>query len=66
MTLDIAQSITMLLIGILAIVILLKILAIVHKQARHVHELEMRMKAMEMTDEETMKTTNDTTDETEN
>ena len=66
MTLDIAQSITLLVIAILAIIILLKILVIVHKQAAHVKELEMRMKAMEQVKvEDTADTTNDITDITE-
>lgn len=47
MMLDVVQSIAMLVIGLLAIVILLRILVIVHKQSWHVKELETRMKAME-------------------
>lgn len=47
MTLDVVQSMALLLISLLAIVILLRILVIVHGQKRHVKELELRMKAME-------------------
>ena len=47
MNADIAQSMALLIIGILAIIILLRILVIVHGQNRHVNELELRMKAME-------------------
>ena len=50
MTLDVAQSMALLIISLLAIVILLKILAIVHRQTGKVKELEMRMKAMEQLD----------------
>lgn len=50
MTLDIVQSMALLIISLLAIVILLKILAIVHHQTGKVKELEMRMKAMEQLD----------------
>ena len=47
MMLDVVQSIAMLVIGLLAIVILLRILVIVHRQNWRVKELETRMKAME-------------------
>jgi|GEM_PF-1138144 len=50
MTLDVAQSVTLLIIAALAIVILLRILAVVHNQTGRVKELEMRMKAMEKMD----------------
>jgi uncharacterized protein YoxC len=50
MTLDTAESAALLIIATLAIVILLRILAVVHKQNRTVKELEMRMKAMEKLD----------------
>lgn len=68
MTLSVAQSITLLIIALLAIAILLKILIIVHKQTNRVKELEMRMKAMEKmeVDESAVNNDdNDTTDETE-
>ena len=48
--LDVAQSIAILIIGLLAIIILLRILMIVHGQTGRVKELEMRMKAMEKMD----------------
>lgn len=48
--LDVAQSIAILIIGLLAIIILLRILVIVHGQTGRVKELEMRMKAMEKMD----------------
>ncbi|MES2876084.1 MAG: hypothetical protein V4678_01305 [Patescibacteria group bacterium] len=50
MNLGIAQSMTLLIIALLAIVILLRILVVVHKQTGRVKELEMRMKAMEKMD----------------
>jgi uncharacterized protein YoxC len=50
MTLDTAESAALLIIATLAIVILLRILMVVHKQNRTVKELEMRMKAMEKLD----------------
>lgn len=65
MILDVAQSISLLVIALLAIVILLRILVIVHKQTGRVKELEMRMKAMEKIDADKVADTNDTTDETE-
>lgn len=57
--LDVAQSIAILIIGLLAIIILLRILVIVHGQTGRVKELEMRMKAMEKmdVDPETITTT---------
>lgn len=48
--LDIAQSLAILIIGLLAIIILLRILVIVHGQTGRVKELEVRMKAMEKMD----------------
>ena len=60
MTLDTAQSMTLLILALLAIVILLKILAVVHRQNRTVKELEMRMKAMEQLDATQVATMNDT------
>ena len=47
MTLDVTQSMALLVIALLAIVILLRILVVVHRQSNTVKELEMRMKAME-------------------
>lgn len=47
MILDVAQSMIILIMGVVTIAILLKILFIVHKQSTKVKELEMRMKAME-------------------
>lgn len=47
MTAEMAQYVALLIISLLAIVILLRILFIVHRQTRHVKELEMRMKAIE-------------------
>ncbi|MDQ5932292.1 MAG: hypothetical protein QG649_377 [Patescibacteria group bacterium] len=60
MTLDIVQSITLLVTAFLAIAILLKILAVVHKQARHVKDLELRMKAMEQVDADSLAAKQDT------
>ncbi len=51
MTLDIAQSMSLLIMSFLAIVILLRILIIVHSQTRHVKELEDRLEAIETTRE---------------
>lgn len=50
MNADIAQSMAMLVMGVLAIIILLRILMIVHSQTKQVNELELRMKAMEKTE----------------
>ncbi len=61
MTLDTVQSITLLVTAFLAIAILLKILAVVHKQARHVKDLELRMKAMEQIDADSLAAKQDTT-----
>lgn len=47
LTTDTVQSMSLLVIGLLAIVILLRILVIVHKQAGKFKELEQRMKLME-------------------
>lgn len=49
MTLDIAQSMSLLIMSLLAIIILLKILIIVHGQTRHVKDLEDRLEAIETT-----------------
>lgn len=52
--LSVAQSMAVLVLGIIAVIILLWVLVIVHKQTGRVRELEMRMKAMnELTAEET-------------
>lgn len=52
--LSVAQSIVVLALGIVAVIILLWVLVIVHKQTGRVKELEMRMKAMdELTADET-------------
>jgi hypothetical protein len=45
--LDVAQSMMVLVLGILAIIVLLGVLVIVHRQTNRVKELEMRMKAMD-------------------
>ena len=51
---SVAQSIAVLALGIIAVIILLWVLAIIHKQTGRVKELEMRMKAMnELTADET-------------
>ena len=47
MTLDTAQSMSLLVIAFLAVAILLRILTYVHRQNRHVNELELRMSAIE-------------------
>lgn len=62
MTLDVAESAALLLIATLAIVILLRILMVVHRQNHTVKELELRMKAMEQLDPSKLgeTTTNDT------
>lgn len=49
MILDIAQSMSLLIISILAIIILLRILMIVHGQNRQVKDLENRLQAIETT-----------------
>ena len=49
MILDIAQSVSLLIMSLLAIIILLRILMIVHGQTRHVKELEDRLEAIETT-----------------
>ena len=45
--LGVAQSMAILVLGILAIIVLIGVLIMVHKQANRVKELEMRMKAMD-------------------
>lgn len=65
MTLDVAQSAALLIIATLAIVILLKILAVVHSQNGKFKELEMRMKAMEKMEVDPNDTTNDSQQITE-
>lgn len=47
MILDTVQSMFLLIIGVMAILILLRILFIVHHQSSRVKELEQRMKLME-------------------
>ncbi|MBC7512719.1 hypothetical protein H7142_03635 [Candidatus Saccharibacteria bacterium] len=51
MILDMAQSMSLLIISLLAIALLLKILVIVHGQTRHVKNLEHRLNAMESLNE---------------
>lgn len=50
MTLGTIESVMLLVMASVAIIILLRILAVVHRQNRTVKELEMRMKAMEKLD----------------
>ncbi len=47
--LDVAQSITLIVLGLLLVAILLKILVMVHGQSSRVKELERRVKAFEKT-----------------
>ena len=47
MTLGTVQSIMILVLGAIAVIVLLYVLVIVHKQTGRVKELEMRMKAMD-------------------
>ena len=47
MILDMAQSMSLLIISLVSALVLLGILVIVHKQTAQMKELEMRMKAME-------------------
>lgn len=47
MSLGVAQGITVLVLGVVAIIVLLWVLVIVHKQAARVKELEMRMDAVD-------------------
>ncbi len=47
MILDTVQSMFLLIIGVMAILILLRILFIVHRQADNVKELEKRLRMME-------------------
>ena len=63
MILDMAQSISLLIISLLAIALLLKILVIVHGQTRHVKNLEQRLDAMESLNENTIRITEDSTNE---
>ena len=62
MTLGTIESVTLLVMASVAIIILLRILAVVHRQNRTVKELEMRMKAMEKLDASSFEAskTNDT------
>lgn len=50
MTLSMAQSVVLLILAIFAVIVLLKVLFIVHKQTNRVKELETQMKAMEKID----------------
>lgn len=50
MILDVAQSMALLILSLVAALVLLGILVIVHKQTARMKELEMRMKAMENMD----------------
>ena len=45
-----AQSVVLLILAIFAVIVLLKVLFIVHKQTNRVKELETQMKAMEKID----------------
>ena len=45
--LGVAQSMAIIVLGILAVIVLLYVLALVHKQANRVKELETRMRAMD-------------------
>lgn len=45
--LGVAQSMAVFILGIIAILVLLGVLVMVHKQSGKVKELEMRMKAMD-------------------
>lgn len=47
MSLGVAQGITVLILGVVAVIVLLWVLVIVHKQAARVKELEMRMNAVD-------------------
>ena len=51
MILDTVQSMFLLILGVMAILILLRILFIVHRQTKRVKELEQRMKLMEKTED---------------
>lgn len=51
MILDTVQSMFLLILGVMAILILLRILFIVHRQTNRVKELEQRMKLMEKTED---------------
>lgn len=51
MILDTVQSMFLLIIGVMAILILLRILFIVHHQTDRVKQLENRLKLMETTEE---------------
>ncbi len=61
MILDVAQSMALLIISIMATLVLLGILVIVHKQTAKVKELEMRMKAMESVGATEVKTEGEST-----
>ena len=47
MILDTAQSMAFIIVGILLVVVLLRVLMAVHRQAKKVNDLEVRMKAVE-------------------
>ena len=50
MILDAVQSLTLLMLSLVATFVLLALLVVVHKQTSRVKDLEMRMKAMEHMD----------------
>lgn len=47
MILDTAQSMTLIIVGILLVIVLLRVLVAVHHQSNKVKDLEIRMKAVE-------------------
>ncbi len=47
MILDTAQSMTLIIVGILLVIVLLRVLVAVHHQSKKVKDLEIRMKAVE-------------------
>ncbi len=57
--LGVAQSMAVLVLGILAIIVLLGVLVIVHKQTNRVRDLEMRMKAIDELDADQQMTKGD-------
>jgi hypothetical protein len=53
MNLSMGQGLTVILFGIIAVVVLLKVLLMVHHQSKRVKELELRMNAMENVETQT-------------
>lgn len=57
---DTVQSMFLIVFGVVAVLILLKVLIIVHRQTGRVNELEQQMKLMETSEQAETLTTNET------